>query len=111
MSVEPKMSPYYRSPIFALAKYLDQLLRPLFENLSRSTTFFDGADFISKLDCYCVQSKCFRSSSQFGTFTIREFYNNISHSALIRALGTFLVNPLIQVEDSGVFLPEPSHVF
>jgi len=94
MLVQPRMSSCYKSPIYALAQYLYQLLRPLYENLSRSTTFLNGNDFIQKLEHHCVHTHPLRGSTHFATFKIHDLHNKISHAALLRTLGTFLVNPL-----------------
>ena len=50
---------------------------------------------MAKLDSYCTQANCFQVKSHFATFEVHDLYSNISHSALIRSLGAFLVNPLI----------------
>ncbi|CAF4473017.1 unnamed protein product, partial [Adineta steineri] len=42
-------------PIQRLATYLDQIIRPLFESYSRSTSFRNGTDFIQQLQHYCGQ--------------------------------------------------------
>lgn len=95
MSVQPRFSSYKHSPIYKLAQYLDQLIRPLYENFSRSTTFLNGSDFIQKFETYATQPPNLRGRAQFATYQIHNLYSHISHSALIETLGSFLVNPLI----------------
>ncbi|CAF3844746.1 unnamed protein product [Rotaria sp. Silwood1] len=93
--VEPRFSSLKNSPIYALANYLDEILRPLFENYSRSTTFLNGGDFIQKLDYYNTQQNFLKPQTNFVTFKIHNLSMNVSHSSLLRALGTFLVSPLV----------------
>ncbi|CAF4287103.1 unnamed protein product, partial [Rotaria sordida] len=82
-------------PIYTLATYLNQLLRPLFDNFSRSTTFLNGGDFIQKLQYYCIQLDLLLPKTYFATFKIHDLYTKISHSALLEALNIFLMNPLV----------------
>ncbi|CAF3939155.1 unnamed protein product [Rotaria sordida] len=94
--VEPRFSSYRRSPIFALASYLEEILRPLYENHSQSTTFLNSGDFMQKLDYYCThQQFLLKPTTNFATFKIHNLHLNVSHSSLLRALGTFLVSPLV----------------
>ncbi|CAF1336936.1 unnamed protein product, partial [Rotaria sordida] len=93
--VEPRFSSYRRSPIFALASYLEEILCPLYENHSQSTTFLNSGDFMQKLDYYCTQQQfLLKPTTNFATFKIHNLHMNVSHSSLLRALGTFLVSPL-----------------
>ncbi|CAF2761252.1 unnamed protein product [Rotaria sp. Silwood2] len=52
ISVQPRLTSYRHCPIYILATYLDQLLRPLFNSFSRSTTCLNGFDFMQKLKHY-----------------------------------------------------------
>jgi len=49
VSIQPRCSSHWHSPIYALATFLDQLLRPLFDKFSQSTRLTSGANFIQKL--------------------------------------------------------------
>ncbi|CAF1397384.1 unnamed protein product, partial [Rotaria sordida] len=94
--VEPRFSSYRHSPIFALASYLEEILRPLYENHSQSMTFLNSGDFMQKLDYYCTQQQfLLKPTTNFATFKIHNLHMNVSHSSLLRALGTFLVSPLV----------------
>ncbi|CAF4518424.1 unnamed protein product, partial [Rotaria sp. Silwood1] len=93
--VEPRFSSFKTSPIYALANYLDEILRPLFENYSSSTTSLNGGDFMQKLDYYSTQQNFLKPQTNFATFKIHNLSMNVSHSSLLRALGTFLVSPLV----------------
>ncbi|CAF1500717.1 unnamed protein product [Rotaria sordida] len=95
MSVQPRLSSCQHCPIYTLATYLNQLLRPLFDNFSRSTTFLNGGDFIQKLQYYCIQLDILLPKTYFATFKIHDLYTKISHSALLEALNIFLMNPLV----------------
>ncbi|CAF3050590.1 unnamed protein product [Rotaria sp. Silwood2] len=95
MSVQPRFSSYQHSPIQQLAQYLDQLLRPLFYSFSRSTTFLNSGDFMQKLQHYYIQSNLFLPETHVATFKIYDLYTKISHTALLDALHSFLVSPLI----------------
>ncbi|CAF1417810.1 unnamed protein product [Rotaria sordida] len=95
MSVQPRLSSCQHCPIYTLATYLNQLLRPLFDNFSRSTTFLNGGDFIQKLQYYCIQLDLLLPKTYFATFKIHDLYTKISHSALLEALNIFLMNPLV----------------
>ncbi|CAF4347390.1 unnamed protein product, partial [Rotaria sordida] len=95
MSVQPRLSSCQHCPIYTLATYLNQLLRPLFDNFSRSTTFLNGGDFIQKLQYYCIQLDLLLPKTYFATLKIHDLYTMISHSALLEALDIFQVNPLV----------------
>ncbi|CAF1220272.1 unnamed protein product [Rotaria sordida] len=96
MSVQPRLSSCHHCPIYILATYLNQLLRPLFDNFSRSTTFLNGGDFIQKLQYHCVELGLLIPEIYFATFKIHVLYTKISHSSLLEALNIFLVNPLVK---------------
>ncbi|CAF4344760.1 unnamed protein product [Rotaria sordida] len=74
---------------------MKMILRPLFDNFSRSTTFLNGGDFIQKLQYYCIQLDLLQPKTYFATFKIHDLYMKISHSVLLEALNIFLVNPLV----------------
>ncbi|CAF1486986.1 unnamed protein product [Rotaria sordida] len=94
--VEPRFSSYRRSPIFALASYLEVILRPLYENHSQSTTFLNSGDFMQKLDYYCTQQQfLLKPTTNFATFKIHNLHMNVSHSSLLRVLNGFLVSSLV----------------
>ncbi|CAF4372875.1 unnamed protein product [Rotaria sp. Silwood2] len=93
--VEPRFSSFKNTPIDILANYLESILRPLFENYSRSTTFLSGGDFIQKLDYCCKQPNVLQPQTNFVTFKIHNLSMDVSHASLLRALGTFLVSPLV----------------
>jgi len=93
--VEPRISSCKHSLIYVLASYLDEILRSLFENYSRSTTFLNGGDFMQKLDYYCAQQGLLKPQTNFVTFKIHNLHMNVSHSSLLRVLNGFLVSSLV----------------
>lgn len=95
MVLQPRLSSCHQCPIQTLATYLDQLLRPLFESYSRSTSFTNGTDFIQKLQHYCLQEGCLLPQTKFITFQIHNLYTRISHTDILTALNQFLVNPIM----------------
>ncbi|CAF1624904.1 unnamed protein product [Rotaria magnacalcarata] len=95
MTVQPKFSSYQYSPIQKLAQYLDELLRPLFNNLSVSTRFLNTDDFIYKLRYFAIKLDSLLPKTQFVTFKIHDLYDNVTHAGLLQALYTFLAHPLV----------------
>jgi hypothetical protein len=90
MIVQPKMSSCRHSPIYTLATYLEELLQPLFENFSQSTTLLNGHDFIQKLQQYCSQPDALVSTTNFITFKIHNLHTRVSHTDTLTALNRFL---------------------
>ncbi|CAF4200999.1 unnamed protein product [Adineta steineri] len=92
ISVQPRFtcSSSSQYPIQRLATYLDQIIRPLFESYSRSTSFRNGTDFIQQLQHYCGQSNRLLPVTNFITFEIQHFHYRVSHEALVLALNKFL---------------------
>jgi hypothetical protein len=93
--VQPRISSSSNSPIQILATYLEQLLRPLFENVSQSTTFTNGGDFLKKLQSHCFQSDLLRPTTSLITFEIHHLYTHLSYTKLRNALPHLLMNPLV----------------
>ena len=90
--VQPRLSSFQSCPIYTLDNYLDQLLRPLFENYSQSTTCLHGGDFIHKLQYYCTQQGLLRSTTSFVTFEVVNLSTDLLHSTLVQTLNKFLLN-------------------
>ena len=90
--VQPRLSSFQFCPIYTLGNYLDQLLRPLFENYSQSTTFLHGGDFIHKLKYYCTQQGLLRATTNFATFQILNLSKDLLHSTLAQTLNKFLIH-------------------
>ena len=81
------------SPIKPLASYLDDLLKPLYENHTQTNNVVNGMDFIGKLahfDEYIMLPQTI-----FATLKIIDIYSKVSHDRIEEALGRFLSNALI----------------
>ncbi|CAF4070474.1 unnamed protein product [Adineta steineri] len=92
MAVQARISSCNQCPIEALASFLYQLLRPLFENYSQSTTLNNSGDFIRKFEQYCMQSDCLLPHTKFITFEIHNLHKRVSYDDIIKALNQFLVS-------------------
>ncbi|CAF3430834.1 unnamed protein product [Rotaria socialis] len=90
--VQPRLSSFQWSPIALIANYLEQLVKPYFENCSQSTIFLDENDFIKKLDYYCIQQGLLQRTTYFVTFKILNLSTDLKHSTLLRTLNQFLIN-------------------
>ncbi len=52
------------TPTTSISKFLDQLIRPLFDKHVRSTTTIDGVDLVRRLETYVENSqRSYRVSS------------------------------------------------
>ena len=93
--LEPRLSSCTHCPIYTLANYLDQLLRPLFDQYSRSTTFNSGGDFIQRLQHYCIQNNALLPTTRFATFKIDHLYSRVSHADILTGLHKFLAHAVV----------------
>jgi hypothetical protein len=91
MSVQARISTIDHCPIYPLASYLYQLLRPLFDDFSRSTTCVNAGDFIQKLQQYCIQTDALLPRTNFVTFKLDQIHERISHNDILTALNQFLI--------------------
>jgi hypothetical protein len=73
----PYISSCTHCPIRPLADYLDEVLRPLYDDNTQSTTFANGADFMQKILIYD-----------------HHLYAMVSHDRIIEAVGQFLSSVL-----------------
>ena len=92
--LQPRLSSSKKVPIQTLATYLHQLLRPLYDKSSPSTTFLNGADFIQKIQEYCIQKDTLLPRTKFVTFQMHHLYSTISHEDILTALNQLLVTPI-----------------
>jgi hypothetical protein len=60
-------------PTTGISKFLDQLLRPLFDKHVRSMTIIDGVDLIRRLETY-VENDFLKPTTQLCTFDISDLY-------------------------------------
>jgi hypothetical protein len=72
-----------------ISKFLDRLIRPLFDRYARQTTIVDGQDLLDQLQKYCQQGYL-KSSTLFITFDIRNLYTMLPQEESLQLLGDFL---------------------
>ncbi|CAF4037931.1 unnamed protein product [Rotaria sordida] len=72
-----------------ISKYLDHLIRPLFDRYVRSTTIVDGIDLLNQLHKY-IQTDYFNSSTLFITFDITNLYTMLPQEESLAILAEFL---------------------
>ena len=78
------------TPTTGISKFLDQLLRPLFDKHVRSTTIIDGVDLIRRLDIY-VENDYFKPTTRFCTFDITDLYTMLPQEESLNILTEFLI--------------------
>lgn len=78
-----------RAPATGVSRFLDQLLRPLFDCVARKTTFINSIDLIRKLESY-QDSGHLKPSTQFVTFDVTDLYTMIPRDGGLFALERFL---------------------
>ncbi|CAF1618529.1 unnamed protein product, partial [Rotaria sordida] len=92
------------SPLMPICRYLHRLLAPLYHNqVARLTTVTKGADLIQRLEFY-QQQGYLQSSTYFISICIRDPYESISHSELIKNLKHFLVDYIMDDKIQGMNL-------
>jgi hypothetical protein len=79
------------TPTTGISKFLDQLLRPLFDQHVRSTTIIDGVDLIRRLQTY-VENDYLKPTTQFCTFDITDLYTMLPQVESLNILTEFLVH-------------------
>src|SRR5271163_1041752 len=78
------------TPTTGISKFLDQLLRPLFDKHVRSTTIIDGVDLIHRLDTY-VENNYLQPTTQLCTFDITDLYTMLPQEESLNVLTEFLL--------------------
>jgi hypothetical protein len=77
------------TPTTGISKFLDKLLRPLFDKHVRSTTIIDGVDLIRRLDTY-VENDYLKPTTYLCTFDITDLYTMLPQEESINVLTEFL---------------------
>ena len=77
-------------PTTGISKFLDKLLRPLFDKHVRSTTIIDGVDLIRRLETY-VENGCLKPTTHFCTFDITDLYTMLPQEKSLNVLIKFLL--------------------
>ena len=77
------------TPTTGISKFLDKLLRPLFDKHVRSTTIIDGIDLIRHLETYVVNDYL-KPTTQLCTFDITDLYTMLPQEESLNILMEFL---------------------
>ena len=78
------------TPTTGISKFLDRLLRPMFDKHVRSTTIIDGVDLIRRLEVY-VEANCLKPTTQLCTFDITDLYTMLPQEESLNILTEFLI--------------------
>ncbi len=74
-----------------ISKFLDQLIRPLFDKHVRSTTIINGVDLIRRLEAY-VENGYLKPTTQLCTFDITDLYTMLPQEESLNILTEFLIH-------------------
>ncbi len=72
-----------------IGKYLNRLLRPFVERVTKPKTFHNEFDFIEKLHYYTYMKDRLRPTTLFCTIRIKNFYSMVSHKTMIDEVNGF----------------------
>ncbi|CAF1369265.1 unnamed protein product [Adineta steineri] len=78
-----------RAPTTNISKFLDKILRPIFDDKCKKTTIIDGAQLISAMNTYANKGPM-KSSTLFCTFDIRNLYTMLLQEEALDILVEFL---------------------
>lgn len=78
-----------KAPTVAISKFLDRLIRPLFDKHAQSTTIIDGSDLICRLHNYASNGYV-RASTQLCTFDVTDLYTMLPQEESLDILCEFL---------------------
>jgi hypothetical protein len=73
-----------------ISKFLDRLIRPLFDKHVRSTTIMDGVDLIRRLEAY-VENDYLKPTTHLWTFDITDLYTMLPQEESLDVLTEFLL--------------------
>ncbi|CAF5007261.1 unnamed protein product [Rotaria sp. Silwood1] len=79
-----------KAPTTSISRFLDKLIRPLFDKHARSTTIVDGTDLIRQLHQY-VENDRLQPSTLFCTFDITDLYTMLPQEESLHVLCEFLI--------------------
>ncbi|CAF3291710.1 unnamed protein product, partial [Rotaria socialis] len=77
-------------PTTGISKFLDKLIRPLFDKYARSTTIIDGVDLIQRLEAYATNGYL-NPTTYFCTFDITDLYIMLPQEESFDILTEFLL--------------------
>src|SRR5271156_4092742 len=78
------------TPTTGIFKFLDEILRPLFDKHVRSTTIIDGVDLICRLETY-VENDYLKPTTYLCTFDITDLYTMLPQEESLDVLTEFLL--------------------
>ena len=78
-----------RTPTTAISKFLDKLIRPLFDKHARPTTIIDGVDLIRRLQKYASQGYL-KPTTLLCSFDITDLYTMLPQEESLNILMEFL---------------------
>jgi len=78
------------TPTTGISKFLDRLIRPLFDKHARLTTIIDGVDLILRLETY-VETDSLKLTTQLCTFDITDLYTMLPQEKSLDILTEFLL--------------------
>jgi hypothetical protein len=78
------------TPTTGISKFLDRLIRPLFDQHVRSTTIIYGVDLLRRLETY-VENDYLKPTTQFCTFDITDLYTMLPQEESLNILTEFLL--------------------
>jgi hypothetical protein len=79
-----------RAAAIGVAHFLDEVLRPLYYRVAKSSTFINDIDFVRQLEEYRDQRRLL-STTLFITFDVTDLYTMIPRDGALAALGRFLI--------------------
>jgi hypothetical protein len=79
------------TPTTGISKFLDKLIRPLFDKHVRSTTIIDGVDLVRRLKEY-VENDYLKPKTQFCTFDITDLYTMLPQEESLNILTEFIIH-------------------
>ncbi|CAF3301814.1 unnamed protein product [Rotaria socialis] len=82
-------------PTTGISKFLDKLIRPIFDKHARSTTIIDGVDLIHRLEAYTTNGYL-KPKTYFCTFDITDLYTMLPQEESLDILIEFLVQHCYQ---------------
>ncbi|CAF3336354.1 unnamed protein product [Rotaria socialis] len=77
-------------PTTGISKFLDKLIRPIFDKHARSITIIDGVDFIQRLEAYAT-SGYLKPKTYLYMFDITDLYKMLPHEESLDILIEFLL--------------------
>ena len=78
-----------RASTTKISKFLDKILRPIFDDKCRATTIIDGAHLITKLHTH-TNKRPLQPSTLFCTFDIHNLYTMLPQDEALNVLAEFL---------------------